>query len=351
MQTIKISWLLILIVLLTACGGTAPEPTPTPLPPTPTPEAQIRGEPLPGQLLFVQDGTIWKWSGDGAFPLLGGGVAYQPAWSPDGSRIAYVEKGDSYSDLMLASSAGEHLQQLTFNGSSQPPGSQERVRESTWALYPAFSPDGDEIVVAGQGGPPFGSPAIEYNLALFAINTSSGIARQLFADTEAHCGRAVYAPDDRTIVYTHAHTGAAGYQQLYRLDPIAGTSSPFPGAPQHSYDPIFSPDGAWLAFAARVEGGTEILALPASGGSIDPIRLTNQGMARAPVFAPDGSKLAFLAIPPGAAGFEIWVADIQRDEAGRLSSGPARQLTSEMDVDADSGLSWAVEPPDRSAAP
>lgn len=339
-----------LILLLVACGSTAPEPTPTPLPPTPTPEAQIRGETLPGQLLFVQDGIIWKWSGDGAFPLLGAGVAYQPAWSPDGNRIAYVEKGDSYSDLMLASAAGEHIQQLTFNGSSQPPGSQERVRESTWALYPAFARDGDEIVVSGQAAPPFGSPAIEYNLGLFAINTRSGVARQLFADNEAHCGRAVYAPDGRTIVYTHAHLGADGYQQLYRLDPIEGTNSPFPGAPQNSYDPSFSPDGDWLAFAARIDGRTDILALPAAGGG-EAIRLTEQGSARAPAFSPDGSKIAFLAIPPGAAGFEIWVADLERDEAGRLSTGPARQLTNDMQVDVDSGLAWGAGPPGISAAP
>jgi TolB protein len=350
MQTIKTSWLFILILLM-ACGETAPEPTPPPLLPTPTPTAQIRGEPLPGQLLFVQDGTIWKWSGDGAFPLLGAGVASQPAWSPDGSRIAYVEQGDSYSDLMLANATGEHLQQLTFNGSSQPAGSQERVRASTWALYPAFAPDGNEIVVSGQAGPPFGSPAIEYNLGLFAVNTGSGVARRLFAETEAHCGRAVYAPDGRTIVYTHAHIGAEGYQQLYRLDPITGTSGPFPGAPQPSYDPAFSPDGGWLAFAAHVDGGTDILALPAGGDGSEAIRLTEQGTARAPAFAPDGSKLAFLAIPPAAAGFEIWVADVERDAAGRLSAGPARQLTNDMQVDGDSGLAWAAEPPNVSAVP
>jgi TolB protein len=65
------------------------------------------------------------------------------------------------------------------------------------------------------------------------------------------------------------------------------------------------------------------------------------GMARAPAFSPDGRLLAFLAIPPDEQGFELWVAELSQHADGLLQASEPRQLTSEMGLDADSGLSWA----------
>jgi TolB protein len=117
-----------------------------------------------------------------------------------------------------------------------------------------------------------------------------------------------------------------------------GSAAPFAGAPAQSYDPAWAPDGRWLAFAARVNGRTDVFAIRATGGS--PIQLTSLGAARAPAFSPDGKQLAFLAIAPASNSFDLWVLDLETGADGTLTPGQPRQITQGMALDADSGVAW-----------
>lgn len=308
-----------------------------------TNRATARGEELPGRLLFVQQGRIWLWEGREGRPLLGDGTAWQPAWSPDGTRIAYVQRGESYSNVLIADAQGQHLAKLTTNESYLASHSHERIYDSQWAFYPTWSPDNMRIVMAAQYGPPYGSPATEHNLALYVMPVAGGARQALYTDENAHCGPMAYAPDGSTLVYVRAGTSKQGQQQLYRLSMSSGATAPFPAAPIPSYDPVFMPSGEWLAFTATVDSQTDIWALPgrsAAGTNPTPVRLTRMGKARAPAFSPDGRLLAFLAIPEGKSGFELWVANLQPGENGTLRASEPRQITYDMRLDADSGLSW-----------
>jgi TolB protein len=347
-----------LLLPLVACGPGAAEPTPQPalisLRPRPTeapaaglpPTVVVEGSGLPGQLLFVAGGNLWRWQGQRGGALTSSGDAYQPAWSPDGARIAYIRRDESSSDLMVMPAAGGEPAQLTSNGSGEPPHSYERIYASVWAFYPAWSPDGAEIAFASQAAPPFGSPAAEYRFTLYSMPSAGGERQQLYADDEGHVGRLAYAPDGASIVFAYAPAGD-GAAQLYRYGHADTSAAPLPGAPEQSYDPAFSPDGRWLAFAARDSstslGGTsrrtDVFAMPAAGGA--PVRLTSLGGTRAPAFSPDGKLLAFLAIVPGSDSFDLWVVDLQIGADGALRASEPRQITRDMRIEADSGLSWA----------
>lgn len=338
---------LMFVFVVAGCGEpTQYAPLPT-VPATPRlvmtqPAEAVRGERLPGRLLFVRQGIVWRWQDGQGQPLFGDGLTVQPRWSPDGSKIAYVQRSDSASDLVIADSAGGELAQLTHNGASANMTSFERVLHTTWALYPAWSPDGTRLIYAGQYGPPVGDPAADFNLSLFQIQVQGGTSEQLLAEEEAHVGRTVYLPD-ASIIYVREGNAASG-QQLYRLTTGATVGEAIAGVPAGSYDPALSPDGNWLAFASRNDGQTDIWATATHGSTQQPLRLTGLGSARAPAFSPDGALLAFLAIPAGGSGFELWVVDVARDQAGNLSVGQPRQITQDLHLDADSGVSWANGP-------
>jgi TolB protein len=349
-------WSLIVGLLLAGCSRSEAQPTPdsalVPLKPRPTtagpaPTVAAEGAGLPGRLLFVQGGDIWLWQGETGSQLTRTGDAYQPAWAPDGQRIAYVRRVQSYSDVMVMLPAGGEPVRLTEDGPDESVYSYERVYASMWAFYPAWSPDGATIAYASQGGPPFGEPAAEFHMSLFSVPAAGGERAQLYAEAGVHVGRLAFAPGG-DIVFAR-QPASEGAPSLYRFSGADESATPLAGAPEQSYDPAFSPDGRWLAFAARAEGGTDIFALPAantsaSGGTASapaPIRLTNLGTARAPAFSPDGTLLAFLAIAPETNSFDLYVADIAPGPGGAIQAGEPRRITQEMRLDADSGLSWS----------
>lgn len=330
-----------LLVALAACAAGAAPAQPVAQPTAAQPgRAAFRGEELAGRLLFVRGGVIWQWRGREAGRLLGAGEAFQPAFSPDGARIAYVTRGNDYSDILLADAAGAPLGQLTFNGSRRPINSLERVYESTWAFYPSWSPDGAHLAVAAQPAPPAGDPPAEYNLGLYELPAGDGSSTSLYASDAAQCGRSAYTPAGDGLIFVRAGVGASGQQELYRLDLASGSAEPLAGAPAPAYDPAISADGRWLAFAARDDTGTDIYAMPLGGGAA-PARLTSLGAARAPAFSPDGDQVAFLAIAPGEGGFDLWVADLSLGDTGALRAGEPRRLTNGLGLDADSGVAWS----------
>ncbi|MEP7188092.1 MAG: hypothetical protein ABI901_02740 [Roseiflexaceae bacterium] len=356
------------MLLLAGCASAAATATPTPAlgplptkpanpterPAGPAPTIAAQGLDLPGRILFVQGGNLWLWQGDAGRQLTSSGDAFQPAWSPDGQRIAYIQRVTSFSDLLVmpvgdpsvsSGATGEPLQ-LTQDGPDSSVYSYERIYASTWAFYPAWSPDGATIAFASQAGPPGGAPAAEFRISLFATPAAAGGERtQLYADDGGHVGRLAYAPDGQSIAFAYGPAGDDA-PTIYRDTVAGGSAAPLVGAPAQSYDPAWAPDGRWLAFAGRANGRTDVFAIrsksPATdtGATTSPIQLTSLGTARAPAFSPDGKQLAFLAIAPGSNSFDLWVLDLETSADGTLTPGQPRQITQGMALDADSGVAW-----------
>lgn len=338
--------LFVVLMLLSGCtpGAALPTPTPpaallpiietpTPRPVGPAPTIAVRDTSLPGRMLFVVAGDLWLWQEQIGQQFTFSGDLFQPAWSPDGTQIAVVRRSASAADLALLPAQGGDLQLLTNNASTRPLEDMERIYETVWALYPAFSPDGSELAFASQYGPPFGIPPADYALSLYTMRLGENRRVQRYADAEGQVGRLVYTPDGGAVLF--AYSSSVGQPpRIRRLVLSQNQTADQPGVPEQSYDPAVSPDGQWLAFAARHEVGTDVFVVPISGGV--PMQISMIGSARAPAFSPDGRWLAFLAIAPGGNRFDLYVAELRA--GGRL--GEPRRLTENIGIDADSGIAW-----------
>jgi len=177
------------------------------------------------------------------------GINGAPAWSPDGRKMAIVLSKSGNPEIYLVDMLTGGLTQLT--------------RSDSINTEPSFSPDGSRILFTSDRG---GSPQIyQHNLA------SGQISRVTFdGDYNA---RASYTPDGSEIVMLHRVRG-----QFYIAvqDVRSGVVTPLTNS-GNDFSPSVSPNGQMILYSTRYQGrgalslvsidGRIRLALPLREGS------------------------------------------------------------------------------------
>ncbi|MGY2066632.1 S9 family peptidase [Blastococcus sp. SYSU DS0619] len=114
-------------------------------------------------------------------------------------------------------------------------------------------------------------------------------------------GTPAVSPDGRMAVVAvgRPDLDADEYRSQLWAVPTDGSAPARPLTSGHrDTDPVFSPDGRWLAYRGAEAGGPpQLRVLPAAGGA--PRRLTDHPLgAGAPVWSPDSRRLAYVARVP-----------------------------------------------------
>ena len=183
-----------------------------------------------------------------------------PAWTPDGTRIAFASDRDGNWEIYDVRADGTGIRRLTNDPAQD--------------LAPVYSPNGRTIVFSSDRG---GAD----DLHLFSMNADGTGARQItFGASEAAPD---FSPDGRKIAYVSQTNGEA---DIWIAD--ADGSDPRPVSSEariFEYTPRWSPDGDWIAYERYGREYPDLFLIRPDGSGRR--RLTDTGSyAGAPAWRP-----------------------------------------------------------------
>jgi len=199
-----------------------------------------------------------------------------PAWSPDGSKIAFDSKRGDNLDIWVMNADGSNQIRLT--------------ETEAWDESPAWSPDGSKIAfVSGLGD--------RGNCDIWVMNADGSNQTRLIS---SYCGGpgwspdagSAWSPDGSKIAFVSGQQEGEGDICVVNADGSNQINLTNNSAREEG--PAWSPDGSKIAFAReqRVRGNYDICVMNADGSN--QINLTNSSpQETGPAWSPDGSKIAF----------------------------------------------------------
>ncbi len=187
-----------------------------------------------------------------------------PAWSPDGTRLAYVTFENKRAQIYIQEIASGKRELIAsypgLNGA------------------PAWSPDGTRLALTLSKD---GNPEI-YVMSL-AARTLQRLTSNLAIDTEP-----VWSPDGSALVFT---SDRGGRPQLYRMSANGGEAARITFEGDYNARGVFSPDGKQLAMVHGTGGQYRIALLDLKTGAVRV--LSDRTLDESPSFAPNGAIIIY----------------------------------------------------------
>jgi TolB protein len=187
-----------------------------------------------------------------------------PAWSPDGTRLAYVSFEDRRPILYMQNVlSGTRSRLAEFDGINS---------------APAWSPDGTRLALTlSRDGNP------EIYLLRLADGALTRLTRHPAIDTEP-----AWSPDGRAIIFT---SDRSGKPQIYRMSVDGGGVERVTFEGEYNARASYSPDGKMLALVSGTGRRTHAALLHLSASVLQV--LTDTPLDESPSFAPNGRMILY----------------------------------------------------------
>ena len=247
-------------LMLSACGGGGGDPRP--------------------DLLFVStrdgDYAIYAMNADGgrqkrltrtevdtSSPA---GLFFQidPAWSPDGAKIAFASRRAGSSDIYVMRADGTGTQRLTAT----------HVDDT----HPTWAPDGQQIAFKRADD--------------IYVMKADGTSAHLISHAMGSDSDPAWSPDGNWIAFTRRLSGTQEHE-IWIMRPDGSDSKRLTSLRGSSINPAWSPDGGRIVFASNIVGSLyDLYLVEVADKRVH--RLTQEGPDTfGPAWSPDGSTIAF----------------------------------------------------------
>ena len=211
--------------------------------------------------------TLWVADADGEnaqSALASPEPIISPAWSPNGSQLAYVSF-ESRKPVIYSHDVASGKRRLIAN-----------FRGSNSA--PAWSNDGRQIAatLSRDGGS-----------QLYLMDAAGGEPRRLTQSSSIDTEPA-FSADGKSIYFVSDRGGAP---QIYRMNASGGNIERVTFTGNYNISPALSPDGKYLAYVSRVGGAFKLQVMDLASNNVT--QLTDTTADESPSFAPNSRLIVY----------------------------------------------------------
>jgi dipeptidyl aminopeptidase/acylaminoacyl peptidase len=218
-----------------------------------------------------------------------GDLAETPAWSPDGSKIAFISLRDSIYDIFIMNADGTN---------------QTRITNPMVERDPTWSPDGTKIAFSGSQ---------DANEDIYTMNADGSNPVRLTTDP-ADDTDPTWSPDGTKIAFSTDRN--EGVHEIYTMNADGSNQTDLTNLPNGGeFYADWSPDGTKIAFS-----GSDIYTINTNGTNLT--RLTDDiWFDHGPAWSPDGTKIAFSSDLNNGV-YEIYTMNADGSNRTRLTDTP-----------------------------